>query len=52
MYKLIKNFTDNQPTSVIRLPDGLQIVLNTNNSDYQKYLEWLEEGNTPEPADE
>jgi hypothetical protein len=52
MYKLIKNFTDTEPTSVIRLSDGLQIVLNTDGSDYQEYLKFLAEGNTPEPADE
>ena len=52
MYKLLKNFTDTEPTSVIRLSDGLQIVLNTDGSDYQAYLEWLAEGSVPEPADE
>jgi hypothetical protein len=52
MYKLIKNFTDTEPSSVVRLSDGLQIVLNTDSSEYQEYLKWLAEGNTPEPADE
>ena len=28
------------------------IPLNPDNTDYQLYLKWLEEGNTPEPADE
>ena len=27
------------------------IPIDENNTDYQKYLEWLEEGNTPEAAD-
>ena len=28
------------------------IPLNPENTDYQKYLAWVDEGNTPEPADE
>ena len=52
MYKLFKNFTDTEPTSVIRLSDRLQIVLNTDSSEYKEYLKWVAEGNTPTPADE
>jgi hypothetical protein len=51
MYKLIKNSDGGQPTSVLR--DGKDsIPFDPANTDYQVYLKWVAEGNTPEPADE
>jgi hypothetical protein len=53
MYKLSPNsWNGNSAKSVIRLSDGACIPFATSNADYQKYLEWVAEGNTPEPADE
>ena len=53
MYKLSPiQFDKTQPTSVIRLADGACIPFDPDNTDYQAYLKWLAEGNTPLPADQ
>ena len=51
MYKLHKSFLDTEPTAVFRAADNNYIPLDPANTDYQEYLEWVEEGNTPEAAD-
>ena len=52
MYKLKKDPFNNQTNAVIRQTDNAFIPFDPDNTDYQAYLKWLEEGNTPEPADE
>ena len=53
MYKKINSIDINEESKIIiRLSDEASIPKDKDNKDYQEYLEWLAEGNTPEPADE
>ena len=53
MYKLgTVFFNQTEPSSVIRTADNACIPFDPANTDYQEYLAWLAEGNTPEPAEE
>jgi hypothetical protein len=51
MYKLLKT-QEGETGTVLRLADAAAIPFEPMNRDYQAYLKWLAEGNTPEPADE
>lgn len=51
MYKKTK-FEGVEQNFIIRLSDNALIPLEPSNRDYQEYLNWLNQGNTPEPADE
>jgi len=51
MYKLILDPTTNNIDVVKRIADNAFIPFDEANTDYQEYLEWLAEGNEPEPAD-
>jgi hypothetical protein len=55
MYKLQNaislNGQQTEPVAVIRLSDNATIPFDPANTDYQAYLKWVSEGNTPEPAD-
>ena len=56
-YNMYQHYLDNITKQVYnngikRLSDGSFIPFDLDNTDYQAYLKWLDEGNTPLPADE
>jgi hypothetical protein len=51
MYKLIKDGITGKENMVQRTSDNACIPFDPANTDYQAYLKWLDEGNTPLPAE-
>jgi hypothetical protein len=53
MYKkLPKDETGRELRIIQRIEDVTSIAFDESSRDYQAYLKWLAEGNTPLPADE
>ena len=53
IYKLYKTREDKE--AAIKFNDDgsmISFIFDPANTDYQAYLKWVSEGNTPEPADE
>jgi len=49
-YKL-QNGEDGKPCAITIIGQNISIPFNPDNTDYQAYLKWISEGNTPLPAE-
>ena len=49
-YKLHNN-KDSELSSILIVGTNMSIPLDPDNTDYQAYLKWVAEGNTPLPAE-
>jgi len=53
MYKIINSDPKmNSMAGIFRIADNAFIPMSEDNTDYQAYLAWCAEGNTPLPAEE
>lgn len=52
MYKIVLDPVTKNVACIQTNNGTVAIPIDPANTDYQAYLKWLEEGNTPEPADE
>lgn len=55
MYKLVNHgiseLDGTKIEGIFKIDENKSIPFDEANTDYQAYLAWLDEGNTPEPAD-
>jgi hypothetical protein len=52
MYKLYKTNNGQDAVMTVGVEPQISFVCNPDNTDYQAYLAWIAEGNTPEGATE
>ena len=50
-YKNVKDLDGNVGNTFLRKEDNASIPFDPDNRDYQDYLAWVAEGNTPDSAD-
>ena len=52
MYQIFNDLRTGAQMAIVRIADNAFIPFDPANTDYAEYLKWLDEGNTPLPADE